>query len=54
MTGEFPAQDPVMRKMFPFDDVIMLQCFELCVESAKAYTKSLIFRENLKLKSLYT
>ena len=22
-TGEFPAQMPVMRKMFPFDDVIM-------------------------------
>ena len=22
-TGEFPAQRPVMRKMFPFDDVIM-------------------------------
>ena len=24
VTGEFPAQRPVMRKMFPFDDVIML------------------------------
>ena len=24
VTGEFPNQGPVMRKMFPFDDVIML------------------------------
>ena len=24
VTGEFPAQRPVTRKMFPFDDVIML------------------------------
>ena len=23
VTGEFPAQRPVTRKMFPFDDVIM-------------------------------
>ena len=23
VTGEFPAQSPVTRKMFPFDDVIM-------------------------------
>ena len=23
VTGEFPAQRPVMRKMFPFDDVIL-------------------------------
>ena len=25
-TGEFPAQWPVTRKMFPFDDVIMFEC----------------------------
>ena len=25
VTGEFPAQGPVMRKMFPFDDVITLR-----------------------------
>ena len=24
VTSEFPAQAPVTRKMFPFDDVIML------------------------------
>ena len=24
VTGEFPAQRPVTRKMFPFDDIIML------------------------------
>ena len=24
VTGEFPAQRPVMRKLFPFDDVIMI------------------------------
>ena len=23
MTGEFPQKEPVTRKMFPFDDVIM-------------------------------
>ena len=27
VTGEFPTQRPVARKMFPFDDVIMLLCF---------------------------
>ena len=26
VTGEFPHKGPVTRKMFPFDDVIMLQC----------------------------
>ena len=25
VTGEFPAQRPVTRKMFPYDDVIMIQ-----------------------------
>ena len=25
VTGEFPAQRPVTRKMFPFDDVIMMR-----------------------------
>ena len=27
LTGEFPAQRPVTRKMFPFDDVIMWQWY---------------------------
>ena len=31
VTGEFPAQRPVTRKMFPFDDVIMkFTCSFLC------------------------
>ena len=25
VTGEFPAQKPVTRKMFPFDDVTMIE-----------------------------
>ena len=28
VTGELPAQRPVTRKMFPFDDVIMILSFK--------------------------
>ena len=27
LTGEFPHKGPVMRKMFPFDDIILLQYY---------------------------
>ena len=32
VTGEFPAQRPVTRKKFPFDDVIM-ECWVKCPQS---------------------
>ena len=34
LTGEFPAQRPVTRKTFPFDDVIMIK--EGCAFANKA------------------
>ena len=41
VTGEFPAQRPVMRKMFPFDDIIMyLRHIDTCM-LAVSYIRSI-------------
>ena len=44
VTGEFPAQGTVTRKMFPFDDVIM---------STLRWTKGLVTRDNWAYCTLY-
>ena len=38
-TGEFPHKWPVTRKMFPFDDVIMLQASLRCLMQCKTLEK---------------